>query len=143
MSLSFYTSILCFNSIFTLFFYSTESLSTKPCKQPPPSLCVLALPLFCLSLSFSFFPYFPICVGLTKDGSKENSDSLEEVLDILAEEGTDWFQGFFTFLYDVMSPFETLEDEETEAAAEDVASASQTEGVQGQKTCVILGLQNQ
>ncbi|ROL44643.1 Aspartyl/asparaginyl beta-hydroxylase [Anabarilius grahami] len=66
--------------------------------------------------------------GLTKDGSKENSDSLEEVLDILAEEGTDWFQGFFTFLYDVMSPFETLEDEETEAAAEDVAGASQTEG---------------
>jgi len=93
--------------------------------------------------SLSFFPYFPICVGLTKDGSKENSDSLEEVLDILAEEGTDWFQGFFTFLYDVMSPFETLEDEETEAAAEDVAGASQTEGVQGQKTCVILGLQNQ
>ncbi|TRY84179.1 hypothetical protein DNTS_026060 [Danionella cerebrum] len=80
---------------------------------------------------------------LSKDGNKENSDSLEEVLDILAEEGTDWFQGFFTFLYEVMSPFETLEDEETEAAAEDVAGASQTEGVQGQKTCVILGLQNQ
>uniref|UniRef100_A0A9J7X4R7 Aspartyl beta-hydroxylase/Triadin domain-containing protein n=3 Tax=Cyprinidae TaxID=7953 RepID=A0A9J7X4R7_CYPCA len=84
-----------------------------------------------------------VLLGLTKDGSKENSDSLEEVLDILAEEGTDWFQGFFTFLYDIMSPFETLEDEETEAAAEDVAGASQTEGVQGQKTCVILGLQNQ
>ncbi|TRY84178.1 hypothetical protein DNTS_026060 [Danionella cerebrum] len=82
-------------------------------------------------------------IRLSKDGNKENSDSLEEVLDILAEEGTDWFQGFFTFLYEVMSPFETLEDEETEAAAEDVAGASQTEGVQGQKTCVILGLQNQ
>lgn len=62
---------------------------------------------------------------------------------MLAEEGTDWFQGFFTFLYDVMSPFETVEDEETEATAEDVAGTSQTEGVQGQKTCVILGLQNQ
>ncbi|XDV27329.1 hypothetical protein PO909_030876 [Leuciscus waleckii] len=33
-----------------------------------------------------------VLLGLTKDGSKENSDSLEEVLDILAEEGTDWFQ---------------------------------------------------
>ncbi len=42
-----------------------------------------------------------------------------------------------------MSPFETLEDEETEAAAEDVDGASQTEGVQGQKTCVISGLHNQ
>ncbi|XP_076832029.1 aspartyl/asparaginyl beta-hydroxylase isoform X9 [Brachyhypopomus gauderio] len=82
-------------------------------------------------------------LGLTKDGSKENSDSLEEVFNILAEEGSDWFQGFFTFLYDVMSPFETLEDEETEAAAEDVAGTSQSDGVHGQKTCVILGLQNQ
>lgn len=94
-------------------------------------------------LSFPLFPYSPVCVGLTKDGSKENSDSFEEVLDILEEEGTDWFQGFFTFLYDIMSPFETLEDEETEAAAEDVDGASQTEGVQGQKTCVISGLHNQ
>uniref|UniRef100_A0A3B4DRB5 Aspartyl beta-hydroxylase/Triadin domain-containing protein n=1 Tax=Pygocentrus nattereri TaxID=42514 RepID=A0A3B4DRB5_PYGNA len=84
-----------------------------------------------------------VLLGLSKDGNKENSDSLEEVLDILAEEGSDWFQGFFTFLYDVMSPFETLEDEESEAAAEDVAGTSQTDGVQGQKTCVILGLQNQ
>lgn len=139
-----FTSFYAFNSIFTIFFYSTESLSTKPCKPNhlhPLSVFLLSHCSFFPSLSL--FPYFPICVGLTKDGSKENSDSLEEVLDILAEEGTDWFQGFFTFLYDVMSPFETLEDEETEAAAEDVAGASQTEGVQGQKTCVILGLQNQ
>lgn len=35
-------------------FYSTESLSTKPCKPTPPSLYFLALPLFSLSLSFSF-----------------------------------------------------------------------------------------
>uniref|UniRef100_A0A3B1IZY1 Tocopherol (alpha) transfer protein n=1 Tax=Astyanax mexicanus TaxID=7994 RepID=A0A3B1IZY1_ASTMX len=84
-----------------------------------------------------------VLLGLTKDGSKENSESLEEVLDILAEESSDWFQGFFTFLYDVMSPFETVEDEESDAAAEDVAGTSQTDGVQGQKTCVILGLQNQ
>ncbi|KAI5611387.1 aspartate beta-hydroxylase [Silurus asotus] len=84
-----------------------------------------------------------VLLGLTRDGNTERSESLEEVLDILAEEGSDWFQGFFTFLYDVMSPFETLEDEESEAATDDVSGTSQTEGVQGQKTCVILGLQNQ
>lgn len=65
------------------------------------------------------------------------------MLDILAEEGSDWFQGFFTFLYDVMSPFETVEEDESDAATDDVSGTSQTEGVQGQKTCVILGLQNQ
>lgn len=64
------------------------------------------------------------------------------MLDILAEEGSDWFQGFFTLLYDVMSPFETVEDDESESVTDDV-STSHTEGVQGQKTCVILGLQNQ
>nr|XP_014349183.1 PREDICTED: aspartyl/asparaginyl beta-hydroxylase-like isoform X1 [Latimeria chalumnae] len=60
-----------------------------------------------------------ILLGLTKDGSNENIDSLEEVLNILAEEGSDWFYGFLTFLYDVMTPFEILEEEESEAS-EDV-----------------------
>nr|XP_015209073.1 PREDICTED: aspartyl/asparaginyl beta-hydroxylase isoform X10 [Lepisosteus oculatus] len=83
-----------------------------------------------------------VLLGLTKDGSNENLDSLEEVLNILAEEGSDWFYGFLAFLYDVMTPFEILEDEESEAA-EDVAGTSQNEGVQGKKTCVILDLQNQ
>ncbi|XP_053915499.1 aspartyl/asparaginyl beta-hydroxylase isoform X8 [Cuculus canorus] len=53
---------------------------------------------------------------LTKDGSNENIDSLEEVLNILAEESSDWFYGFLSFLYDVLTPFETLEEEESEAA---------------------------
>lgn len=133
-----------FNSIFTHFFIALNPYLLNLANQTTSTLSLFSCSPTVLSFPlFLFFPYFPICVGLTKDGSKENSDSLEEVLDILAEEGTDWFQGFFTFLYDVMSPFETLEDEETEAAAEDVAGASQTEGVQGQKTCVILGLQNQ
>lgn len=135
--------ILRFNSIFSLFIFIALNpyLLNLANQHHPLSIFLLSHCSFFPSLSL--FPYSPICIGLTKDGSKENSDSLEEVLDILAEEGTDWFQGFFTFLYDIMSPFETLEDEETEAAAEDVAGASQTEGVQGQKTCVILGLQNQ
>ncbi|RLW13287.1 hypothetical protein DV515_00000288 [Chloebia gouldiae] len=81
-------------------------------------------------------------VGLTKDGSNENIDSLEEVLNILAEESSDWFYGFLSFLYDVLTPFEILEEEESEAA-DDVDGTSQNEGVQGKKTCVILDLQNQ
>lgn len=109
-------------------------------------------PLFAVS-SFhltpvSFFP-FPLsfsflysCIGLTKDGSNENIDSLEEVLNILAEESSDWFYGFLSFLYDVLTPFEILEEEESEAA-DDVDGTSQNEGVQGKKTCVILDLQNQ
>ncbi|KAL2308350.1 hypothetical protein Nmel_001378, partial [Mimus melanotis] len=79
---------------------------------------------------------------LTKDGSNENIDSLEEVLNILAEESSDWFYGFLSFLYDVLTPFEILEEEESEAA-DDVDGTSQNEGVQGKKTCVILDLQNQ
>lgn len=96
----------------------------------------------------SFFP-FPLflsflysCISLTKDGSNENIDSLEEVLNILAEESSDWFYGFLSFLYDVLTPFEILEEEESEAA-DDVDGTSQNEGVQGKKTCVILDLQNQ
>ncbi|XP_028925717.1 aspartyl/asparaginyl beta-hydroxylase isoform X2 [Ornithorhynchus anatinus] len=57
-----------------------------------------------------------VLLGLTKDGSNENIDSLEEVLNILAEESSDWFYGFLSFLYDVMTPFEMLEEEESETA---------------------------
>ncbi|OBS59059.1 hypothetical protein A6R68_09816, partial [Neotoma lepida] len=83
-------------------------------------------------------------LGLTKDGSNENIDSLEEVLNILAEESSDWFYGFLSFLYDIMTPFEMLEEEEEEEeseTADGVDGTSQNEGVQG-KTCVILDLHN-
>lgn len=105
----------------------------------PPNCCLFFFspPSFPLSLSFLYS-----CVGLTKDGSNENIDSLEEVLNILAEESSDWFYGFLSFLYDVLTPFEILEEEESEAA-DDVDGTSQNEGVQGKKTCVILDLQNQ
>ncbi|XP_075682316.1 aspartyl/asparaginyl beta-hydroxylase isoform X11 [Rhinoderma darwinii] len=83
-----------------------------------------------------------VLLGLTKDGSSVNIDSLEEVLNILAEESSDWFYGFLSFLYDVMTPFETVEEEENDAT-DDVDGTSQNEGVQGKKTCVILDLQNQ
>lgn len=100
----------------------------------PPNCC-LFFPLPSLSFLYS-------CIGLTKDGSNENIDSLEEVLNILAEESSDWFYGFLSFLYDVLTPFEILEEEESESA-DDVDGTSQNEGVQGKKTCVILDLQNQ
>ncbi|XP_019607987.1 aspartyl/asparaginyl beta-hydroxylase isoform X12 [Rhinolophus sinicus] len=84
-----------------------------------------------------------VLLGLTKDGSNENIDSLEEVLNILAEESSDWFYGFLSFLYDIMTPFEMLEEEEDESETTDgVDGTSQNEGVQG-KTCVILDLHNQ
>ncbi|XP_012578292.1 PREDICTED: triadin-like [Condylura cristata] len=60
-----------------------------------------------------------IISGLTKDGSNENIDSLEEVLNILAEESSDWFYGFLSFLYDIMTPFEMLEEEEEESETTD------------------------
>uniref|UniRef100_A0A8C0E155 Aspartyl beta-hydroxylase/Triadin domain-containing protein n=1 Tax=Balaenoptera musculus TaxID=9771 RepID=A0A8C0E155_BALMU len=60
-----------------------------------------------------------VLLGLTKDGSNENIDSLEEVLNILAEESSDWFYGFLSFLYDIMTPFEMLEEEEEESETTD------------------------
>nr|XP_029482131.1 aspartyl/asparaginyl beta-hydroxylase-like isoform X10 [Oncorhynchus nerka] len=94
-----------------------------------------------------------VLLGLTKDGGEitnENADSLEEIFGILAEEGSDWFYGFFTFLYDVITPpvekdpeipeSQTAEEEEEEEEEEGDAGTSQNDGgVQG----VILDLQDQ
>ncbi|XP_029611373.1 aspartyl/asparaginyl beta-hydroxylase isoform X8 [Salmo trutta] len=64
-----------------------------------------------------------VLLGLTKEGGEitnENADSLEEIFSILAEEGSDWFHGFFTFLYDVITPpVEKVEDPESETAEEE------------------------
>lgn len=78
-------------------------------------------------------------------------ESLEEVLNILAEEGSDWIYGFFTFLYDVVSsPAERGEEkgeegkEGKEAAAEMQEEGGATSpGRDGQAEGVILDLQNQ
>lgn len=131
------SSPLCF----TLVSASLSSLSLIFITSSPlPS--VFLPPSFSLPLSLSS--------GLTKDGGgSANAESLEEVLDILAEEGSDWIYGFFTFLYDVVSsPIERGEEEEEgkEAAAvakrreeEGGATSSDDEEVKG----VILDLQNQ
>lgn len=103
--------------------------------EPPP---VLHLVLF-LSL-----PLFPS--GLTRDGDgSATAESLEEVLNILAEEGSDWIYGFFTFLQDVVSspvqPVEPIEpgwEEEEEEEEDGTVSSSNKEEVNG----VMLDLQN-
>ncbi|XP_062935498.1 aspartyl/asparaginyl beta-hydroxylase isoform X3 [Cynocephalus volans] len=74
-----------------------------------------------------------VLLGLTKDGSNENIDSLEEVLNILAEESSDWFYGFLSFLYDIMTPFEMLEEEEEGSETADGVDEG-TGGVAKRKT---------
>uniref|UniRef100_A0A672GRL6 Aspartyl beta-hydroxylase/Triadin domain-containing protein n=1 Tax=Salarias fasciatus TaxID=181472 RepID=A0A672GRL6_SALFA len=91
-----------------------------------------------------------VLLGLTKDGDgSANAESLEEVLNILAEEGSDWIYGFFTFLHDVVSSpverGEKVEDEEEverdeeEEEEEDGTASSSDKEIKG----VILDLQNQ
>ncbi|KAL6097474.1 uncharacterized protein ACO6RY_13016 [Pungitius sinensis] len=71
-----------------------------------------------------------VLLGLTKDGGG-NAESLEEVLNILAEEGSDWIYGFFTFLYDVVSsPVERGEGEEGEEATAQAQEEVEEEGGQ-------------
>lgn len=90
-------------------------------------------------------PLFPS--GLTKDGDgSATAESLEEVLNILAEEGSDWIYGFFTFLHDVVSspeqPVEPVEpgwEEEEEEKGDGTGTVSSSnKEVKG----VMLDLQN-
>ncbi|KAL3040609.1 hypothetical protein OYC64_011591 [Pagothenia borchgrevinki] len=82
-----------------------------------------------------------VLLGLTKDGDgSPNAESLEEVLDILADEGSDWMYGFFTFLYDVVSsPVEQGEKEEEKEKEEEGGTTSSDDGEVKQ---VKLELQN-
>lgn len=83
---------------------------------------------------------------MTKDGGgSANAESLEEVLNILAEEGSDWIYGFFTFLYDVVSsPIERGEEQEgKEAAAERQEEFGTISSDDEEVKEVILDLQNQ
>jgi len=75
---------------------------------------------------------------LTKDGGgSANAESLEEVLNILAAEGSDWIYGFVTFLYDVVSsPVEREEEEQQEQEQEEEEQEQEVKGVP-------LDLQNQ
>lgn len=81
---------------------------------------LLHLHLFSHSTCFPSSLPFYLSSGLTKDGGgSANAESLEEVLNILAEEGSDWIYGFFTFLYDVVSsPVERGKEEEEKGKEE-------------------------
>lgn len=84
-----------------------------------------------------FPPPLSLSSGLTKDGGgSANAESLEEVLNILAEEGSDWIYGFFTFLYDVVSsPVERgegEEDKEVKEQGKEATAQMQEEGGGGE-----------
>lgn len=85
---------------------------------------------------------------MTKDGEgSANAESLEEVLSVLADEGSDWIYGFFTFLYDVVSsPVERgaeQEEQGKEAAAEGQEEIGVTSSTEEEVKGVILDLQKQ
>ncbi|XP_059529076.1 aspartyl/asparaginyl beta-hydroxylase isoform X3 [Myotis daubentonii] len=72
-----------------------------------------------------------VLLGLTNDGSNENIDSLEEVVNILAEESSDWFCSFLSFLYDIMTPFEMLEEAQDEEEGEEEEGEEESETTKG------------
>lgn len=71
----------------------------------PPNLLSL-FRIFVLSRFASSLP--PLASGLNKDGAGEEEEraasSLEEVINVLSDEGSDWLLGFFSFLVDVATP---------------------------------------
>jgi len=129
--------------------FSILSSSTPPPIFLPPSSSFLSLYnllLHLLTSPPSLLLSSSLSSGLTKDGGgSANAESLEEVLNILAEEGSDWIYGFFTFLYDVVSsPVERPEeDEEEEEAAEMQEEGGTTPSDDGEVKGVILDLQDQ
>uniref|UniRef100_A0A3P8X385 Aspartyl beta-hydroxylase/Triadin domain-containing protein n=1 Tax=Cynoglossus semilaevis TaxID=244447 RepID=A0A3P8X385_CYNSE len=75
---------------------------------------------------------------LLGDRSSVDGDRLM-VLDWLEEGGSDWFNGFFTFLYGLMNPLDATEEEEERSA---LGQRARMSGNRGQKV-IIVGLQNQ
>lgn len=99
-----------------------------------------------------------VCVGLTSEGDDQGESKVLDWLEEVEESGSDWLNGFFTFLYGLINPLESLEEEEhgtsggiMEAQEEDEEEKDEGEvrrrgakddGNQGQKI-VIVGLHNQ
>uniref|UniRef100_A0A3Q3XHB7 Aspartyl beta-hydroxylase/Triadin domain-containing protein n=1 Tax=Mola mola TaxID=94237 RepID=A0A3Q3XHB7_MOLML len=77
---------------------------------------------------------------LTFSGESEVLDWLDEV----EEGGSDWLNGFFTFLYGLINPLELLEEEEQSPSGGGGVRrrGAKDDGNQGQKI-VIVGLHNQ
>lgn len=120
---------------------------------PSPSLPHVVLPNFPSPLPL-------VCVGLTSEGDGQGESEVPDWLEEVEEGGSDWLNGFFTFLYGLINPMESLEEEEhstsggvVEAQEEEEDEEDEDEGGvrrrgtkddgnRGQKI-VIVGLHNQ
>lgn len=104
-------------------------------------------------------PPFPlVCVGLTSEGDGQGESEVLDWLEEVEEGGSDWLNSFFTFLYGIINPLESLEEEEhstsggvREAQEDDEEDedeggvrrrGAKDDGNRGQKI-VIVGLHNQ
>lgn len=100
-----------------------------------------------------------VCLGLTGEGDGQGESEVLDWLDEVEEGGSDWLNGFFTFLYGLINPLELLEEEQSPSggvmgvSGEDEEDEDEDEGGvrrrgarddgnQGQKI-VIVGLHNQ
>lgn len=103
-------------------------------------------------------PHPLVCVGLTSEGDGQGESEVLDWLEEVEEGGSDWLNGFFTFLYGLINPLESLEEEEHSTSGGVVKAQEEDEedeedggvrrrgakddGNQGQKI-VIVGLHNQ
>uniref|UniRef100_A0A3P8SKL2 Aspartyl beta-hydroxylase/Triadin domain-containing protein n=1 Tax=Amphiprion percula TaxID=161767 RepID=A0A3P8SKL2_AMPPE len=100
-----------------------------------------------------------VLLGLTSEGDGQGETEVLDWLEEVEEGGSDWLNGFFTFLYGLINPLEPLEKEEEEERGssggvvevqeeddEDEGSVrrrgAKDDGNRGQKI-VIVGLHNQ
>lgn len=65
-----------------------------------------------------------------------NAESLEEVLNILAEEGSDWISGFFTFLFEERGEAAASEEEEEGGVTSDPREVQEAEPQPGSASTV-------
>uniref|UniRef100_A0A3Q3JVA0 Aspartyl beta-hydroxylase/Triadin domain-containing protein n=1 Tax=Monopterus albus TaxID=43700 RepID=A0A3Q3JVA0_MONAL len=86
-----------------------------------------------------------VLLGLTSERDGQGESEVLDWLEEMEEGGSDWLNGFFTFLYGLINPLEPLEEEE-HSEDEDEGGvrrrAAKDDGNQGQKI-VIVGLHNQ
>uniref|UniRef100_A0A7N8WTV3 Golgin subfamily A member 6-like protein 22 n=1 Tax=Mastacembelus armatus TaxID=205130 RepID=A0A7N8WTV3_9TELE len=100
-----------------------------------------------------------VLLGLTSEGDGQGESEVLDWLEEVEEDGSNWLNSFFTFLYGLINPLESLEEEEERSASGGVIKAQEEDeededeggvrrrgtkddGNQGQKI-VIVGLHNQ
>uniref|UniRef100_A0A8C5GHB1 Aspartyl beta-hydroxylase/Triadin domain-containing protein n=1 Tax=Gouania willdenowi TaxID=441366 RepID=A0A8C5GHB1_GOUWI len=95
-----------------------------------------------------------VLLGLSAEGEVQAESQLLEWLHEVEEGGSDWLSGFFTFLYGLINPMESLEedelgetdmqdeDEDDELPVHRERKEEEKDGNPGQKI-IIVGLHNQ